>query len=40
MDTGFDALKIDLSPFMDPLDMITKEGADAVRERLGYLLKT
>ena len=35
VENGIKGLKIDLSPFKDPMDMITKEGADAFRERLG-----
>lgn len=35
IENGIKGLKIDLSPFKDPMDMIAKEGADAFRERLG-----
>ena len=35
IENGMKGLKIDLSPFKDPMDMITKESADAFRERLG-----
>lgn len=35
IESGMKGIKIDLSPFKDPMDMITKEGADAFKERLG-----
>ena len=34
IENGMKGMKIDLSPFKDPLDVITKEGADAFKERL------
>ena len=34
VENGMKGLKIGLSPYKDPLDMITKGGADAFRERL------
>ena len=35
VENGMKGMKIDLSPYKDPMDLITKEGADAFRERIG-----
>ena len=36
IENGMKGIKIDLSPFKEPMDMITKEGVDAFRERLNH----